>query len=333
MPDYFVFGGCLRSELRFPELTETRGRTPNWTLRVGTLSRTEGEELLSDVELSAGCRIRITRGEGWLRYAHSCTGTFEVSTQGRCILFEPSPKCDLGGARTDFVARVLLHCVDHAAVTWLHGSAVRIGNGAIAFLGPSGAGKSTLALALARAGAEHICDDTLPIEAGPRPIVWPTDHTIRLCSDSKGQLASLASATRRESDGKFVLTRSAFSAANVGLASEAPGAGRAPLAALYLLDPTEMSDSTELVTRRPVPPTPAIPALMRHLKLGLVVRPEDPARVVRQLGAIASSVPVFALSVSHDWTVVDEVVARILAWHAEPGTAAIAPVPALAVPA
>jgi energy-coupling factor transporter ATP-binding protein EcfA2 len=228
---------------------------------------------------------------------------------------------------------VLLHCVDHAAVTWLHGSAVRIGNGAIAFLGPSGAGKSTLALALARAGAEHICDDTLPIEAGPRPIVWPTDHTIRLCSDSKGQLASLASATRRESDGKFVLTRSAFSAANVGLASEAPGAGRAPLAALYLLDPTEMSDSTELVTRRPVPPTPAIPALMRHLKLGLVVRPEDPARVVRQLGAIASSVPVFALSVSHDWTVVDEVVARILAWHAEPGTAAIAPVPALAVPA
>jgi hypothetical protein len=333
MPDYFVFGGCLRSELRFPELTETRGRAPNWTLRVGTLSQTKAAELLSDVELSAGCRIRVTRGEEWLRYAHSCTGTFEITAQGRCILFEPSAKCDVGGARTDFVARVLLHCVDHAAVTWLHGSAVRVGSGAIAFLGPSGAGKSTLALALARAGAEHICDDTLPIEAGARPTVWPTDHTIRLCSDSKGQLASSASATRRESDGKFVLKRSAFSAANVAPTPEALGAGRAPLAALYLLDPTEMSASAEPVTRRTVPPTSAIPALMRHLKLGLVVRPEDPARVVRQLGAIASSVPIFALSVSHDWSVLDEVVAEVLAWHAEPSLAVIGPIPALAVPA
>jgi hypothetical protein len=333
MPDYFVFGGCLRSELRFPELTETRGRTPNWTLRVGTLSRNEGGELLSTVELSSTCRIRLTRGEGWLRYAHSCTGTFEVFAEGRRILFEPSPKCDLGGARTDFVARVLLHCVDHAAVTWLHGSAVRIGNGAIAFLGPSGAGKSTLALALARAGAEHICDDTLPIEAGPRPVVWPSDHTIRLCSDSKGRLAALATATRRESDGKFVLTRGAFSAADVALASEAPGAGRAPLAAVYLLDPTEASVSPESVTRRAVPPTSAIPAMMRHLKLGLVVRPEDPARVIRHLGAIASSVPVFELRVSHDWTVVDEVVAHVLAWHAEPCAAATAPVQTLGVPA
>jgi hypothetical protein len=317
MPDYFIFGGCLRSEVSFPELTQIRDRTPNWILRMGTLSRTDDAEVLSDVELSSSCRIRVTRGEGWFRYSHSCTGSFEVFAAGRLILFEPSDKGDLDGARADFVSRVLLYCVGHGSITWLHGSAVCIGGGAVAFLGASGSGKSTLALALARGGADHICDDTLPVEAGLTPVIWPSDDIIRLCSDSRTRLASCASAIRRESDGKFVLTRRSVGSTQASFLSDGPGQARCPLSAIYLLNSAARFDNEDFVTRRLITPMSAVPALMQHLKLGPVVSCEDPARLLKQLGAIASAVPVFELGVSRDWSVVDDVVERVIAWHTQ----------------
>lgn len=329
MPDYFIYGGCLRSELSFPELTETHGRTPDWMLRLGTLSRTDDDaEVLSDVALSSSCRIRLTRGEGWFRYSHSCTGSFEVFSKGRRILFEPSSNANLDGARTDFVSRVLLYCVDHDSITWLHGSAVRIAGGAVAFLGASGSGKSTLALALAQGGADHICDDTLPVEAGPSPVIWPSDDIIRLCPDGRTRLASSTSAVRRESDGKFVLTRRSVGSAHASSTSDGFRQARCPLSAIYLLKSAEHSDDENVVTRRLVRPTSAVPALMQYLKLGPVARREDPARVVKQLGAIASAVPVFELSVSRDWAVVDDVVKRVIAWHTRPSVLASQLIPA-----
>jgi hypothetical protein len=328
MPDYFVFGGCLRSELSFPELAETRGRAPNWTLRLGTLSQPRNAEVLSDVELSSTCRIRLTTGDGWFRYDHSCTGAFEVFAEGRRILFEPSAKGDLNGARADFVSRVLLYCVDHTAITWLHGSAVRIGGSAVAFLGPSGAGKSTLALALAQGGAEHICDDTLPVDTTATPVVWPSDGIIRLCSDSRSRLAASESAIRRESDGKFVMSRRAAGSTESPSTLGEPASLRCPLAAIYVLTPDERVGSEAAVTRTVMKPTSAVAALMPHLKLGPVVRREDPARLVKQLGAIANAVPVFQLRVSRDWSAVDNVVETMLAWHTAGTAAARALVPA-----
>jgi hypothetical protein len=333
MPEYFIFGGCLRSEVQFPELTETRGRTPDWTLRLGSLSRSDRGTVLSDVEFSPTCRVTLSRGDGWLRYAHTCTGTFEIFAEGTRVIFEPAPRCDMSIARTDFVARVLLHCVDRERVTWLHGSAVRIGRKAVAFLGQSGAGKSTMALALARAGCQHICDDTLPVEAGTPSIVWPSDHIIRLRADTRGRLASCAHATRRESDGKFILTGGAFDSSEVTMASGVAGAGRAPLAAVYLLKPVPRSASAEPVTRSLVGPTWAIPCLMQNLKLDPVVGPGDPAGLMRQLGGIAGSTPVFELTVSRDWERIDDVVARLLAWHSESSVSATSRLPAVAVPA
>ncbi len=333
MPEYFIFGGCLRSEFRFPELTETREHTPDWTLRLGSLSRRDEGEVIADTEFTSTCRVRLSRGRGWLRYAHSCSGTFEVFADGKRILFEPAAGGDLGIARTDFISRVLLSCVDRERVTWLHGSAVRAGNSAIAFLGQSGAGKSTIALALARAGCEHICDDTLPIEPGVRSVVWPSDQIIRVNPDTRGRLASCASAIRRESDGKFILTGSAFDQGEMTFASKAPGASRSPLAAVYLLTPAAAARSGESVTRRPVGPTAAVSRLMHHLKLDPIVGPDNPVRLVRQLATIVRSTPVFELTVSRDWARIDDVVSRIMAWHSEPLPNEIARPLAFAVPA
>lgn len=319
MPDYFVFGGCLRSELPFPELAEAHGRTPDWTLSVGKLPPDDGAEVLSDAALSRTCHVRLTRRGGALRYAHSCAGTFEVSADGRHIAFEPMFGGDLNTARTDFVARILLHCVDRGGVTWLHGSAVRIAGSALGFLGPSGVGKSTLALALSRAGADHICDDTLPVEVAARPMVWPSDHVIRLRGDSRRRLASQANAIRRESDGKFVLTGGALSSGETS--PSASDADRTPLGALYLLHPVAVADSSSTVAhaaRRLLAPRAAVPALMQHIKLGPVVRAEDPVQLMQQLGAIAGSVPVYELRITRKWSVVDQVVEQLLAWHCEP---------------
>jgi hypothetical protein len=330
MPDYFVFGGCLRSELTFPELTHAHGRAPNWMLRLGTLSRLCDAEVLSDAELSPTCRIRLTRGDGWFRYSHSCTGSFEVFAEGRRILFEPAAHGDLDGARADFVSRVLPYCVDHASITWLDGSAVRIAGGAAAFVGASGSGKSTIALALTRGGAEHLCDDTLPVEATDNPVIWPGDDIIRLCSDTRTRLASTARAIRRESDGKFVMTRHEIGSAQSSSAAGAPDRARCPLDAIYLLISAESGQGGAAVSRRLVPPTAAVPVLVQHLKLGPVMRREDPARLTKQLAAIVQSVPVYELSFSRDWSLVGEVVERLIAWHAETSVPRSRPIPALA---
>ena len=325
MPDYFVFGSCLRSELPFPELAESRGREPRWTLKVACLPPDEGRELLSDSQLSSSCRIRISRHNGRLRFLHSCAGTFELSADGSEIVFDAERAADANAARTDLVTRLLLMCVDHDDVTWLHGSAVRVGESAIAFIGPSGAGKSTLALALARAGAQHICDDALPIEKGDPPMIWASDHIIRLRSDSKWRLASNAEAVRRESDGKFVVTHDAIRSGDIRDASWSHADSRAPLAALYLLAPfVPISSRTPetWITRRLIPPRVAVPLLIQHLKLGALLRPEYPARKMKQLGAIVASVPVFELEIARNWSAIDVAVTQIIDWHRE--TAALA---------
>ena len=317
MPDYLVLGGCLRSELTFPELTPAHGRAPNWVLRIGTLSRNDDAEVLSDVELSPTCRIRLIGGDGWFRYSHSCTGSFEVFADGRRILFEPAERGDLDGARADFISRVLPYCVDHASITWLHGSAVRMGGGAVAFVGAAGSGKSTLAMALARGGADHICDDTVPVEAGSNPVIWRNDDVIRLDSDSRARLASSATAIRRESDGKFVITRREVGAAPSSFASNASSITCCPLSAIYVLSSPDSSSNGIAVSRRLVTPTAAISTLMQHLKLGPLIIREAPARLLNQLYAIVVTVPVYELTVSRDWSVVGDVVERVTAWHSD----------------
>ena len=313
MPDYFIFGGCLRSELEFPELAAAHDQTPTWTLHLGDLPPFDGAEVLSDMHPTATCRTQLARRGDTYRYSHSCSGEFEIAADGRTIVFAPASGGSLDIARTDLVARVLLHCVDRGDVSWLHGSAVAVDGTAIAFLAPSGAGKSTLALALARAGAHHVCDDTLPVETSGAPAVWPSDHTLRLRTDSRERLAPAEPAVRRQSDGKFVLTHEAL-----GTGARASRAGRLPLGALYLLTPVigaTCDDEGAAVSRRRIPPTQAVALLMQHIRLGLVVRAGAPALTMQRLAALARTVPVYELRVTRDWSRLGDVASTLIAWH------------------
>jgi energy-coupling factor transporter ATP-binding protein EcfA2 len=242
-------------------------------------------------------------------------------------VFDVDRAANADAARTDLVARLLLMSADQDRVTWLHGSAVRIGDTAVAFVGKSGSGKSTLALALARNGAQHICDDALPIEHADPPVVWSSDGTIRLCDDTRMRFASRIRSVRRESDGKHVVTQSAVRPE--GVMSDAGGVhgiagiedhcieSRAPLSALYLLTPLAPAKGTaeSATTRRLLAPSTAVGLLIRHLKLGALVAPDYPSSKMKQLGEIVRTVPVFELRIPRDWSLLGDAVSQLVAWH------------------
>jgi len=325
MPDYAIFGGMLRSELEFPELVETNGSTPDWTLRIGALSPDdERTEVLHDAALSASCHVRVTRNQGRVRFIHSCTGIFEISPDGRDICFASEPGARLDVARTDLIARVLLLAAHRPGVAWMHGSAVACGGSAVAFLGQSGVGKSSMALALSRAGAIHICDDTLPIELGAPPMVWPSDHTLRLNGDTKALLANGVDAVRREADGKFILTHDMIAAQSPNDPSRS--LARSPLAAIYLVVPeTSPSAHAAAVTRTRLSPSSSVAAMIPHVKVGPVLPAGAAVRVLDDLAAIVDAVPVYALRVARDWGLMNQVVQQLLSWHPlgqEPAVAA-----------
>ena len=315
MPDYAIFGGTLRSELEFPELVPVDGSTADWTLRMGPLAPNGHEEVLHDASLSPSCRVRVTYAGGRYRYAHSCTGTFEVAANGREIRFAPAADCRLDVARTDVIARVLLLALHRPGVAWMHGSAVVCGGRAIAFLGPSGVGKSSIALALARAGAQHVCDDTLPIELGSPPVVWPSDHTLRLNDDTKARFADGVDAVRREADGKFILTHDMLATAAAAPRSTSPIA-RAPLEAIYLVIPeTNPTVLSRPVVRNRLQSSVSVPALIPHIKVGPILPRGAAARVLNDLATVVDAVPVYQLRVARDWSLVDRVVEQLLVWH------------------
>jgi hypothetical protein len=72
---------------------------------------------------------------------------------------------------------------------------------------------------------------------------------------------------------------------------------------------------------------------MQHLKLDPVTGPADPARLVGQLGTIASSTPAFELTVARDWSRIDDVVRQLMTWHGEPASATAMSRSPIAVPA
>jgi HPr Serine kinase C-terminal domain len=73
--------------------------------------------------------------------------------------------------------------------TPLHGSAIDIADGCVAFVGESGAGKSTMAAALASRGHQVISDDLCVLEASEQGVrVWPGLNRLRLWEDALAAL-------------------------------------------------------------------------------------------------------------------------------------------------
>lgn len=312
MSRYLVYGRCLESDLAFPELARAAGTWPaHWVLTTmphGAAPPADAPCLGEDVaQGDVRVRLRQAPGRFWLEFDD--TGTFELGEGGRTLRWHrplaPVPELE-ALARIDVLGRVLAVAFHMEGRLCLHGSAVSTGGAALGFLAPKFHGKSTLALAMVRAGAGLLTDDTLVVDpATPRPRALPGVHAVRLWGDSAARLVHADAASGLAEGDKLCL-------------HDLPGECRTecpvPLGAIYLLSPAPPGDRPA-ATRTPLPPTAAALALVAHGKLSPLLGRRQAAVALRRAVDVARSVPVYTLSLVRDYSRLDEVVAQLQAWH------------------
>ena len=306
MQRYSIFGGCLRSALELPGLPGSEAPDDTWRLRIGasTAAATDGP-LLGSEEVDAGCKVRLHQQPDGLRLSYDDTGVFDISADGREIVWYPGAQASKELAALDVIGRVLATALHLAGILPLHGSAVAIGGNALAFVAPKTFGKSTLALALANAGATFLSDDTLPVEPGVVPHARPGVDHVRLWDDSASRLVASRRLDSDTASGKHVVPMRGSVAHT-----------RTPLAAVYMLAPVKQADGNNAARRERLRAVPATVALVRHAKLGSLLGGIEAARLLDQASRVAHVVPVFHLEIARDLDRLPEAVATIMSWHA-----------------
>ena len=89
---YSVFGGCLCSELEFPDLSPTLCRRPDWTVRqaieplIGSDETPLGEQVIGEEA------VRFYRSASGFRLQYSNLGTVYISFDGSRITWHPGPE-------------------------------------------------------------------------------------------------------------------------------------------------------------------------------------------------------------------------------------------------
>jgi hypothetical protein len=312
MPDYAIFGGCLRSAIAFPELRHAPARDVTWTLRESASPPpVAGAAVLGELEINASCRVRLVRHDGGYRLDYDDTGTYDVSADGRSITWCRGPNAGPSAVRADVTGRVLATALHAAGYFCLHGSAVSLAGGTIAFVAPKYHGKSTLALALTRAGGRLVTDDVLPVDPGPPAQAIPGVHQVKLWDDS----AELFGVEQREVEaGEKHLVHD--------FADDHLMFERTPLSAIYLLTIAgHDADPSEAARRVRLPDVPSALALVRHAAIGALLGGAEAPALFDRAVALARVVPVYRLERVKGFDRMDEVIETLLGWHGTPAPA------------
>ncbi|HET7620741.1 MAG TPA: hypothetical protein VFK39_02450 [Gemmatimonadaceae bacterium] len=305
MPDYSVYGGSLRSEIPFAALPPAGG-TPRWELRCASGSPLPAElQQLGEDEVDASTRVRLFRHAGGFRLEYDDTGVFDVDATGTTIDWYAGQRVVPEAVQLDVLGRVLPTAMHASGALCLHGSAVELHDGAVAFLAPKRHGKSTLAHALARAGARVVTDDVVAMDLEPEPRMRPGVPQLRLLRDSARHLGGSDDAPRG-AGGKVIVQP-----------DEATRTTRSelPLAALYLLQPMRTELAVESAERIPLAGVAAAMALLPQTRLAPLLGKSEAAVLLDRAVRLAAVVPVYTLRVARDFARLDEVVSRLLSWH------------------
>jgi hypothetical protein len=306
MPDYSVFGGCLRSEqLFFPELPLCVGCSPDWSLRVADGQSIDPPGEILGIGPQTRCRIHLHRMPNGFRLRHSCSGEFDISSDGTDIVWYPSPDTPLEMGRNDILGRVLSIVLHVRGILSLHGSAVALEHDAIAFLAPKHHGKSTLATALAHAGATLLTDDTVAVDPGPPAVVSPGIPSARLYQDSASKLFDDDPDRHHGVDGKYVADYLSDSTS-----SEVP----VPLSAIYILEPVSRSRGIA-ASRVSLRPRHAAIPIIANAKVRYLLGKTEAHAIFERAVTLVRSVPVYTLQVVRDFDRIEEVVEIMSGWH------------------
>jgi hypothetical protein len=311
--DYFVFGGFLRSELEFPDLSPAAPRRePDWELRIDDTVPPEPIELQGSRWIEPDWEFRLYRVSNGQRLDYGGVGSFGISSRGRELVWYPGPRPEdprirLEMARAIVLGPVMALALHQAGILCLHGSAVTIGGEAVAFLAPKFHGKSTLALALTAAGGRLLTDDLVAIEPSASPVVLPGVHSVRVMRDVAEQLGEQFSEATIAPGFKTTFTD--LPAAR--LAWEP-----APLAAIYLLEPRAGLEGDLCARREAVSSLRAAAELAHGKKLtdGLIGSAEA-GSMLGWIAKVTANVPVYRMAILRDLERLPEVVAEVMAWH------------------
>ena len=313
MRTYFVFGGCLWSELEFPDLSPVpTADRPDWKFRIEYAPPPEPIELQGTRWVEPDWIFRLNRVENGLCLEYGATGSYGIYSRGREIVWYPGPGTGDPDVLHEMVRAIILGPVmalalQQSGILCLHGSAVTLGEEAVAFLGPKHYGKSTLALAMVAAGARLLSDDLVAIKPDASPVVLPGVHSVRVRKDIAERLGNRFSSARLNPGFKTTMTN--FAPDNLAWKP-------ARLAAIYLLEPGTDPAGDVPVSKEELPAIRAAAALAHGKKLtdGLT-GPSDAGSTLEWIAAVTSVVPIHRLTVVRDLERLPDVVDEIMAWH------------------
>jgi hypothetical protein len=310
--DYAVFGGVLRSELHFPELLETDCGSPDWTLTIASASAPASDAVPLGERTVGGESYRLARTSAGLRLEYSHAGCFEISSRGSEIVWQPTTDANVELARAIVLGPALALALEANGLLCLHGSAVAIGDRAVAFLAPKHHGKSTLALALTAGGARLISDDTLAVGPGPPAMLRPGTASVRVWDDTARALRVAQLCTSMAHGAK--ITMSGFEATRLMDATVA-------LDSVYLLTPIVASTAPRPVARTLLSAPAGAIALSRHAKVPDSLSGLDAAGVrLKAAATVAATVPVYTLYVARDFDILPEIIQQLQSWHGTAST-------------
>lgn len=308
MYHYFAFGGCLRSELEFPDLSPLPARdVVDREVRVSAAPSAEDGEFQGLHEVEPGWVLRLYRSGSGLRVDYGPTGSYEILSGGREITWHPGPDRRLEVARAVLLGPVMALALYEAGILCLHGSAVAVDDRGAAFLAPKGYGKSTLAVALVAGGARLMSDDVVAVKSLPEPCLIPGVHSARLFKDVQDTWMEKLPGTILREGWKGTITN---------FPAERLCWGECPLDAIYLLEPVMDSRSEHGAHRARLPPIRAVTALARHKKLSdEMIGYHAAGTMLKWIGDLVSRVPVYQLHIARDLERLPDVARQVLAWH------------------
>lgn len=308
MPDYYIFGGVLRSQLSFPELAPSDTSHPTWQLsRVDDATPVSDLLLMGREDVDAGVQVALYRHSLGARLTFDDTGTFDILDGGRRIDWASNGAPDMDAVRKDVLGRVFAVALAEHGVLTLHGSAVAIGGVAVAFLAPKYHGKSTTAAALVNAGGRLLADDLVPVTSGAGPLVLPSVPAVQLWRDSAARVGTGATT---------VLADQQAPKLQVGWTSPDRNAtSPVPLGAIYLLAPVR-ADGEQGVRRTRLAGVHAALALLGQAKVAALLGVEGRASLLQRLVELSEKVAVYRLEVPRDFDRLDELTSHLMDWHA-----------------
>lgn len=304
MRDHAIFGGCLRSDIALPELPTIQSATPDWIFRRAS-SVAPALQYLGDDKVDADIRVRCSKLTDGFRLQFDDTGIFDITDGGRDIAWTPGTSSAIELVRADLLGGVFSVALHMQGLLCLHGSAVGVGDTALAFLANKGAGKSTLATALCAGGATLITDDMLPVHPRAPVMAWPSMPAVRLLHDSAAHLRYASGSTHPVTN-KYHVNE---------LPSEQVELRRLPLGAVYELTPVDPGEGVPAVERIRVKGTAAVGTLLRHHRAGTAIGGAESTNLFVRASDIVRSVPVYRLQIARDFSRLLHVVDQIRQWH------------------